>query len=244
MLWTIAFVVLGTSFISGMIGMAGGLILMGALSFLMPVSSAMILHGVTQSHANGFRAFLLRKHIQWPVLLPYTLGGSLAFSLLSLIQLVPSKAFILVMIGLFPFLTLLITKFASFDIMTKCNGIVCGFLVVGGQLLAGASGPLLDMFFLKTSLNRYEVVATKSITQTLGHLIKVFYYGRLMILFEGSSLDISYWVFPIAVAMAFTGTALGKKVLERISEAHFLKYSRIVILLIGVVYVSKGVMLI
>ena len=52
-----------TAFLSGIFGMAGGLILMGVLLALMPVPAAMMLHGVTQLASNGWRAFLWRDHI-------------------------------------------------------------------------------------------------------------------------------------------------------------------------------------
>ena len=49
--WTVIFVsVLGTSILSGVIGMAGGLLLMGVLVSLLPVAGAMIVHGAVQAH--------------------------------------------------------------------------------------------------------------------------------------------------------------------------------------------------
>ena len=38
----------GTSFLSGVFGMAGGMILVGILLVMIPVPEAMMLHGVTQ----------------------------------------------------------------------------------------------------------------------------------------------------------------------------------------------------
>lgn len=48
--------VLATSFLSGVVGMAGGMILMGILLMMMDVTAAMVLYGVTQIAANGWRA--------------------------------------------------------------------------------------------------------------------------------------------------------------------------------------------
>lgn len=42
-----------TAFLSGIIGMAGGLVLMGALALLLPVSAAFVTHGILQLVANG-----------------------------------------------------------------------------------------------------------------------------------------------------------------------------------------------
>lgn len=49
-------------------------------------------------------------------------------------------------------------------------------MVTAAQLAAGASGPLLDVFYLNTKLDRLAIVATKALTQTLGHLLKLGYY--------------------------------------------------------------------
>ena len=48
----------GTSFLSGIFGMAGGMILVGILLVLLPVPEAMMLHGVTQMASNGWRGLL------------------------------------------------------------------------------------------------------------------------------------------------------------------------------------------
>ena len=50
-----------TSLVSGVFGMAGGLMLMGALTLAMPVSAAMVSHGAVQFVSNGWRAILHRK---------------------------------------------------------------------------------------------------------------------------------------------------------------------------------------
>ena len=43
---------------------------------------------------------------------------------------------------------------------------------MAAQLIAGASGPILDVFYNGSSLNRREIVAT-AFTQAVGHLIKL-----------------------------------------------------------------------
>ena len=45
-----------TSFLSGIFGMAGGMILIGVLLALLPLPQAMVLHAVTQMASNGWRA--------------------------------------------------------------------------------------------------------------------------------------------------------------------------------------------
>ena len=55
----------GTSFLSGIFGMAGGMILVGILLVLLPVPDAMMLHGVTQMASNGWRGLLWWRHVRW-----------------------------------------------------------------------------------------------------------------------------------------------------------------------------------
>ena len=51
--------------ISGLFGMAGGLVFMGIIASLMSVSAAMVVHGVVQSVSNGSRSAILKAHIRW-----------------------------------------------------------------------------------------------------------------------------------------------------------------------------------
>jgi len=46
--------------ISGVFGMAGGLVFMGVIASLMSVSAAMVVHGIVQSVSNGSRSFILQ----------------------------------------------------------------------------------------------------------------------------------------------------------------------------------------
>ena len=55
----------GTSFLSGIFGMAGGMILVGILLALLPLPDAMMLHGVTQMASNGWRALLWWRYVRW-----------------------------------------------------------------------------------------------------------------------------------------------------------------------------------
>src|SRR5258708_9588362 len=61
----LAVVAVVTSFISGIFGMAGGMLLIGFLLVLLPVPVAMVFHGGIQIAANGWRAWLWPHSPQW-----------------------------------------------------------------------------------------------------------------------------------------------------------------------------------
>ena len=82
---SLSLTVVATSFISGIFGMAGGMILMGVLIATMPLPAAMVLHAVTQMASNGWRALLWWRHIRWRPVAFYLLGSALALAAWSVV---------------------------------------------------------------------------------------------------------------------------------------------------------------
>src|SRR5919112_3461044 len=99
----LAIVVFATAFLSGIFGLAGGLILMGALLLFLPVTTAMVLHATTQIASNGSRAFLLRKHNDYGIFARYMMGAAAAFALFAAIRFVPDRALVYIVLGIMPF---------------------------------------------------------------------------------------------------------------------------------------------
>ena len=235
----IALATLLTSIISGVLSMAGGVILMGALGLLLPVAAAMVLHGVAQTASNGSRIVFHRQHIQWPVLLPY-LGGALgALALFMVFIFVPDKALVFIVIGLFPFISQMIPDRLHLDIERPAIAVACGFSVTATQLVAGASGPVLDVFYVKSRLTRHQVLATKAVTQTGSHIIKLGYY--LVVI--GLTVDLPLWVYGLIIAAAIVGNAVGKTIVARIDDAQFRTAGRIIILIMGTLFLANGIRL-
>src|SRR6266852_1400167 len=186
----LAVVVTATSFISGIFGMAGGMLLIGFLLFVVPVQTAMVMHGVTQIAANGWRAFL------WPQRIAPNIEG-------------PGQAYM--------------------------AGVIGGAI----QLVSGVTGPLLDIFYVRTGMTRQVNVATKAAAQVLGHLSKVAYFAAVI---EGpAGRDLEQWlVMAYAACFAVLGTTLSRSLLDRMSDKQFYRWTRRVILGVGAVYAGQG----
>ncbi|WGL15542.1 sulfite exporter TauE/SafE family protein [Microbulbifer bruguierae] len=225
-----------TSLTSGVLSMAGGSILMGIFGFFLSVPAAMVLHGVTQAASNGSRIWLHRRHVQWNVFLPYTAGSLLILLLFLILTFVPSKGVMFLLIGSFPFIALLIPNKMAPDIRRKPVAFVAGLLVTTAQMLAGVSGPVLDLFYVKSSLTRHQIIGTKAITQTLGHVIKLGYYA----MFLNLSISLPQWLFFAVVPAAIFGNVMGKILLVHIHDHHFKRIGSAVILLVSSVYIAKG----
>ena len=93
-----------TAFLSGLFGMAGGLILIGVLLTILPLPSAMVLHAITQMASNGWRAFLWRSHIRWRPVAIYLIGCAVALAAWSITRYVPDKPVALLLLGVTPFM--------------------------------------------------------------------------------------------------------------------------------------------
>ncbi|HEU0202990.1 MAG TPA: hypothetical protein VFR86_21490, partial [Burkholderiaceae bacterium] len=180
LLVTLAVATVATSFISGILGMAGGMILMGVLLALLPLPTAMMMHGIAQLAANGSRAFLLRKEIAWRVFAGYAAGASLALALFVMARLVVDKATALIAMGLAPFAALALPAKVQLDVARRGHSLACGALCQVLSFTAGVSGPLLDAFFVRSAMSRHAVIATKAITQSLSHVMKIAYFGGVM----------------------------------------------------------------
>jgi uncharacterized membrane protein YfcA len=108
--------------------------------------------------------------------------------------------------------------------------------VTGLNLVAGVSGPLLDVFFVRTQLGRHAVVATKAATQVLAHGVKVLVYGTALT----GGQRVPWLVVLAAVPLSMLGTAVGGRLLDRMSEASFSDVTRWVVTGIGGVYLVQA----
>lgn len=226
-----------TSFISGILGMAGGMILMGVLLALLPLPAAMMLHGITQMASNGWRAWLWRRNIDWRVFRGYAYGALLALALFASVHLVVGKALALIILGLTPFLGLALPKKLALNVDYRGHPLGCGVICSALQLLAGVSGPLLDVFFVRSKMDRRGVVATKAMSQTLSHLIKLFYFGAVV---ASANPAVSVPFALACVALALVGTTLSRKVLEGMDDSSFRKWTRWTVMSMGMFYLASG----
>ena len=235
-------VALVTSTVSGVFGMAGGLMLMGALALVLPVSAALVTHGLIQMAANGWRAVLHRRHLQWRIVGLYALGSAAVAGALAFVAYVPSKPLLYLMLGLVPGLTWLPRRILALDAARPAQAVACGVLVTGLNLLAGVAGPLLDIFFIRTALTRHRIVATKAATQVFSHLAKVLVYGAPLLRSGGAGMPPA-WVFVLAVPLAMAGTVLGGRILDRMSDAGFIRWTRWIVTAVGLVYLVQAAQL-
>lgn len=232
-------VMLGTAFLSGVFGMAGGLILVGVLLALLPLPAAMALHAVTQIASNLWRGMLWWRHVRWRAALPFMSGLLLILVLWAWVRWVPDKPMAVLMLGLSPFLVRLLPEKLRPQPGRARDGVACGAASMTLMLLTGVSGPLVDTFFLGGKLDRREVVATKAAVQVVGHGAKLAYFGGII----DSAASVDPLMALLAVACSMIGTTVARRLLEAMSDVQFRRWANRIITVVATYYVAQGLAL-
>jgi uncharacterized protein len=231
--------ILVSSFVSGVFGMAGGMILLGVLLVYYDVTTAMVLFSIIQFAANGWRALLWYRYVRWPIFFHYVLGAMVAFAALRVVAYVPDKATVYLLLGVMPFLVELLPRRAHPSIEWPGMPFVSGALTTVLQFMSGVGGVFLDIFFQKSMLDRKTTVATKAVTQTFSHVLRAIYFGSL-----GGLGNVMTWTTLVAVGLAIAVTSVTPYVIERMTDHGFRQWTRVVIYAISVVYlVRAGILL-
>ena len=218
-----------TATISGILGMAGGVTLLGVMTALLPAPVVVPLHGIVQLASNWTRTWAFRKHVRWSIffafMIPAAVGIAIAANIWADLKLTWFRAWI----GAFILAFLVWRKYKpklrnppvwSYGVL----GLAAGLLTI----FVGATGPFLAPFFLRDDFDNEEVIATKAVCQTWLHLLKIPAFLAL-------SFDYSPYIAVLAalVAAVIGGTYFGKHLLSRVSKERFVFWFQLVLALLA-----------
>ncbi len=236
-----------TSCISGIFGMAGGMIFMAVVTLYLGVAESMIVHGAVQSVSNLSRAYFLRQDIRWDVLQNHLIGALPVILVFAFVSFIPNKRLLFIALGLLPFLLWLPRGWLTGDAEKPSHAVICGAVVIALNLLAGVAGPALDFFYVKTAMTRQQIVATKAITMFFSHIVKIVYYGMAVYYATDTMATTSlknlpaWWFFVSVVPCVFVGTFVGTRILRHIPDINFKSYTKYLVTIIGIYYLLRAV---
>ena len=226
-----------TATISGILGMAGGVTLLGVMTALLPAPVVVPLHGVVQLASNWTRTWAFRRHVRWSIFLafmfPAVLGVAVAANIWADLKLTWFRAWI----GAFILFFLLWRRYKPK--LRNPPVWFYAFLGLGAGLLAifvGATGPFLASFFLRDDFDNEQVIATKAVCQTWLHLLKI-----------PAFLALSFDYIPYAPLLAglivavIGGTYFGKHLLSRISKERFVFWFQLVLAVLAVYLIVSSI---
>lgn len=208
---------LATSFISGVIGMGGGVLLLSIMTFFLPFQLIVPIHGVVQLISNTSRSWYLRKNILWDFFVPFLFGTP--FGLIVsyfLLKNIKGPTWYYLLLGIF--ITYVIFKPKKFpEIRLRKKGwFLLGIAAAIQGPILGVTGPLLAPFFSRSDIQKENIVATKAVQQIVTHFFKIPLF---------LSLDFNFLLHSELMALmslgAIIGTLLGVRFLAKINEAHF-----------------------
>jgi uncharacterized protein len=232
----IGLAVLLAALVSGVFGLAGGMVLLGALLVFFDVPTAMVLFSVLAAAANFWRVATWWRYIHWRIWSGYVVGGTVAMLLLRLIEFVPSKAMVYFMLGVLPFLIEALPKHWHPSIDWRGVPVLGGLVTTTLQLVAGNGGIFLDVFFQKSTIDRRTTVATKAFCQTFANTARILYFGTV----AGIDPSFPLWTLVPMMLLSIGGTVLATFILNRMTDVGFRKWTRVVIFTVSAIYLARA----
>ncbi len=215
-----------TSALTTSTGVGGGSMLLALMLQFMTPAAAIPIHGAMQTVANGWRIWLLRENMLWPIILRFGIPMPIGIAAgLWLFQEIP-KEWVQILIGGFILISLL-TQSLKFMEQRELPlwvfapaGVVVGVL----NIVVGVVGPVLTTLLVGRVSTRQNIVSTTAVFSFLGHFMKVFGFAVV-----GFGFGEYAWAMAAMVPSIVLGTYAGRHLLGKISDAFFRQLLRIVL---------------
>ncbi len=207
-----------TALMTSIAGAGGGTVLLAAMLQFMNPAEAIPVHGVIQFTSNITRTWLLRKFVNWKIILKFSL--LLPFGIfvgLKIFQNVEPDN-IKILIGFFILLAIGIQNFkiiSNLKIPTNVY-LIIGFLTGILNILVGVIAPLLAVILKQSISEKKSIVGTLGYFGLIGNLIKIIGFS-----FIGFSFFEYLDTFLMILPATLIGSRIGQFLLNKISNKFF-----------------------
>jgi len=229
-----------TAALSGVAGIGGGTILIGVLYALgLAPTVAVPLHAAVQFVSNLSRTVAFLKHVEWRAAgwflltaapTPFLVAPLVAQANVSVILLLLAG---LILMSLLPSLD---TRPAGATRDDRLSFLLAGFLNGTLGMFVSATGLFVGRLFLRPEWPKEKVIATLAMTQTLGHLLRVFGYASVGFAVT-ARLDL---LLPLVVAV-IAGTYAGRQLHRHLDETRFRTLFKGILLVLSLKLIYDGV---
>ena len=230
-----------TSMISGMLGTAGGMLLLAVLFSFLTHAEAIPTHALVQLTSNSTRLIAFFKNIDSSALARFVMGMLPGICLGSLVYYrfgtpAGSAPYLKMIVGAYILLATFLPKPASRAGRRSVWGFpAIGFVAGTAALTVGATGHLIAPIFAREGFVKERLVATKAVCQAVMHVAKlpVFVLAGSMGKFAHFDFSRLGLLVVLMAAMVIPGTLLGKRALRSISADQFRSLYRGALILAG-----------
>ncbi|BAK65811.1 conserved hypothetical membrane protein [Sphingobium sp. SYK-6] len=221
------------SAISACFSVGGGYVLFGALTWIMPLPSAIAMQSVLSFGSLVSRSFAFWAEIDWPIVRSFTAGSLLGVGAGLWLFVRTPEGILSLLLGLL-LLALAWAPGVRWGLRQGASYFGVGILhaVVGTLFGLGA---VLQPVLLRSSLSRTAIVGTFATCIILLETLRTAGYASAGFAYA------SYWPeILVATVTGLAGTWIGKRMVPRISECHFRFVLRLFITALGLRFVHKG----
>ncbi len=213
------------------LGLGGGVLLLGIMSFVLPTPVLIALHGVVQIGANAGRTILMRQYIRLGIVWPFVIGSLMGAVLGGqLFQQLPT-ATLDIALGLF----ILYASWGTWPVLRQAGLWLSSVGISFISMFVGATGPLVAAALKAQALDRQAHMATFSACMSLQHGIKVVVFGFL-------GFQFGPWA-GLLIAMlsaGFIGTWLGQRWLAKRQDQDFQRILAILLTVMAIQLLWRG----
>ena len=185
------------------------------------------------------RFWLFRKTVDWKIVLYYLPASAAGSFIAAYFFRATSIVWLQILIGVFLVSTLFQYRYGkkrSTFSMRKIYFIPIGFLVSLIGTFTGGMGPVQNPFYINLKLNKETMVGTKTANSFFMGLFQLIGYSAWGLM----SNEMIFYGICLGLG-ATIGNIIGRRIIVRISEQLFLRFVLIIMVVSGIVLITKGV---
>lgn len=225
--------------VSTLSGGGGALILLPIVGFYLSPGVVAPVVNLGNMIGRPVRLYLFWKYIQWRVVLYYVPSALIGALVGGLIFIQLDATWVQLLLGIFLLTTVFQYRFgkkkSSFK-MQLSYFIPLGFLVTLISTLFGATGAILNPFYLNFGLSKEKLIATKTANSFIAGIAQLSSYAYL------GALKAELWYYGLVIGLGATiGNVIGKKLLKKMSDEMFRKFVILIMAISGLIMIFKAI---
>lgn len=199
------------SLITSLTGLGGGTLILAGLLLVYPPELAIPLHSFTQLAANGLRAGIFYKSVNWKVvgayaslMIPFAWMGAQVFEHVN-------SSVLKIFVGVFILISIIPFKWKPKDEPKLKTFVIAGAASGFLGIFVGAVGPMVTPFFNRLKIPREGSLSTKSAGQMLLQFSKIVAFGASGVDFVALKNNIGVLVLGSLIGVGIS-IPIGKKI--------------------------------
>ena len=223
---TTALIIIAGSFVASIFNAAfsagGALIILAITSTVLPVQAIVPIHSTLLIGSTLTRAMFFWEYIDWKIVIPFLIGALLGAFIGAPIYIELPESVVALAIGGVMLIAIWLPS-VSWRPRLRHPWAIVGFI---HSLLSTlfAYGAVMHAVILHTGLNRRQIVGTMGGCLSGMSLFKIVGYASF-----GFDYSPYYHVIAAAVIVSLIGTAIGKMIVDKLSEQKFRMIFRVLV---------------